>query len=246
VKGAATPLNRTARRRRARVKSVAELPLDDGPRVGPELWREIDGVRFCHWDRWLLRLAITEPGGLRSIAQEFHRRAQNDRRPDRTAEALGAQVADLQTRLDGLGRTPESILDEQERASEWLRAKAFHRVWHASGPRKTEAMRRTPRAVLEERVMRGNRRFFAASPGPYAEKLQATVGQDWQDWRGTGRGSLCRTSEAAFSVQRKTIDRRRDCALGARAPGAGTIVTLARVTIAPHRGATPPTKGPRP
>jgi hypothetical protein len=178
-------LSKTERRRRTRVKSGAESPLDDGPRLGPEFWREIDGVWFCHWDRWLLRLALTEPLGLVSIAQEFHRRAQNDERPDRTAEALVAQVADLQTRLDELGRTPESILDEQERTSEWLRAKAFRRVWHASGPRKTEAMRRTPRAVLEERAMRGNWGVFAVSPRPYAEKLEATVGQDCQDWRGT-------------------------------------------------------------
>jgi hypothetical protein len=34
------------------------MPLDDGPRDGTEHWREIAGVGFCHWDRWLLTLAL--------------------------------------------------------------------------------------------------------------------------------------------------------------------------------------------
>ena len=49
----------------------APRPLDDGARYGPETWREIDGVAFCHWDRWLLRIALTEPGGLDGIARHF-------------------------------------------------------------------------------------------------------------------------------------------------------------------------------
>jgi hypothetical protein len=36
----------------------------------------LDGRRFCHWDRWLLRVALDEPEpeGLRSIARELERR----------------------------------------------------------------------------------------------------------------------------------------------------------------------------
>lgn len=48
------------RRQKQRLERPDEV-LDDGPRLGTEPWREIDGVRFCHWDRWLLRLALTEP-----------------------------------------------------------------------------------------------------------------------------------------------------------------------------------------
>lgn len=28
-----------------------ERPLDDEVRYGPEVWREVEGVAFCHWDR---------------------------------------------------------------------------------------------------------------------------------------------------------------------------------------------------
>lgn len=51
-----------------------ERPLDDGVRYGSETWREIDGVAFCHWDRWLLRLALAEQGGLDAIERELRAR----------------------------------------------------------------------------------------------------------------------------------------------------------------------------
>lgn len=51
-----------------------DRPLDDGARQGPETWRVIEGVEFCHWDRWLLRLALSEPDGLQSIASTFRSR----------------------------------------------------------------------------------------------------------------------------------------------------------------------------
>jgi hypothetical protein len=41
--------------RAPRVKLASEIPLDDGTRKGTEAWRDVDGVSFCHWDRWLLR-----------------------------------------------------------------------------------------------------------------------------------------------------------------------------------------------
>jgi len=80
--GTATPTLRGRRsvktkrmKREPRPKLPTEIPLDDGAREGTDLWREIGGVRFCHWGRWLLRLALNEPEGLRSIAREFRRRA---------------------------------------------------------------------------------------------------------------------------------------------------------------------------
>jgi hypothetical protein len=65
------------RSREPRPKPATELPLDDDSCNGTEQWREIDGIRFCHWDRWLLRLALTEPEGLRSIAREFRQRVRS-------------------------------------------------------------------------------------------------------------------------------------------------------------------------
>ena len=73
------------RKRPARPLLPTQIPLDDGIVRGTDHWCEHEGVSFCHWDRWLLRLSIDEPEGLRSIAQEFSRRARRphgaDRRP---------------------------------------------------------------------------------------------------------------------------------------------------------------------
>jgi hypothetical protein len=54
-----------------RAYPATEVPLDESRRNGTESWRERAGVAFCHWDRWLLRLALDEPNGLRSIAATF-------------------------------------------------------------------------------------------------------------------------------------------------------------------------------
>ena len=176
-----------SRRKEPRAKPATEVPLDDGPRDGTEPWRVIDGVAFCHWDRWLLRLALTEPRGLDTIAREFRTRAARGHdSAAATAEAMLAQVVDLKARLDRVGRAPASVLDDEEKASEWLRKKAFKRVWQSAPQRKTEAMRRTPRAVAAERALRGNWSALAVSPAPYADNLSAVVGDGYYDYRGTG------------------------------------------------------------
>jgi hypothetical protein len=108
------------------------VPLDDGARRGTDPWRQIEGVPFCHWDRWLLRLALDEPEGLRGIERSLRRRTSALNAPDVEAEALLAQLADLEARLTALGRMPATALDDIERASTWLHAKALRRVWHAA------------------------------------------------------------------------------------------------------------------
>ncbi len=135
------------------VSRIVERPLDDGVRYGPEPWRTIDGIMFCHWDRWFLRLAIAEPGGLRAIAVEFRRRTRVRRAGGSRdeAEAMIAQVTGLESRLAFLGRAPHEVLDDVERASEWLWKKAFRRVWHDGPNRRTEAMGRTARCCVSQR-----------------------------------------------------------------------------------------------
>jgi hypothetical protein len=86
------------RRREPRPKLPTEVPLDDGAREGTDRWRELAGVQFCHWDRWLLRLAVDEPDGLRSIARTLQRRTSASHAPDLEAEALLTQLAT--SRLD--------------------------------------------------------------------------------------------------------------------------------------------------
>jgi hypothetical protein len=168
------------------LKLPTEIPLDDGAREGTDPWREIGGVRFCHWDRWLLRLALDEPEGLRSIAREFRRRAAAPRGTNHVAEAMLAQLAALKERLTTIQLAPATVLDDVERASKWLHAKAFRRVWHATSIRHTPEMARTPRKVLGERALAGNWSAFPVSPAPYFAELTSAVGEGWYDYRGTG------------------------------------------------------------
>src|SRR5690606_15114589 len=88
----------------------SSMPLDDDRRSGTEHWRDVGGVRFCHWDRWLLRLALDEPNGLRSIAATFEGR-RTSRRSNADAEAMLAQLADLELRLSKLQCEPVDVLD---------------------------------------------------------------------------------------------------------------------------------------
>ena len=167
-------------------KPPTEVPLDDGTRYGTEPWREIDGVGFCHYDRWLLRLSLDEGEGLNSIVAEFHRRARRSGRTDEVAEAMLAQLADLAARLASVGRAPNDVLDDVERKSTWLRNKAFRRVWHATSLRRTEAMTRTPRNVLEARAREGNWSAFPVSPRPYYARLHAIYRGGYADYRAVG------------------------------------------------------------
>lgn len=197
------------RSREPRPTPATELPLDDNSCNGTEQWREVDGIRFCHWDRWLLRLALTEPEGLRSIAREFRQRVRSRNRTDETSEAMLAQIADLETRLARIGRAPDSILAEEERASNWLYKQAFKRVWHATSLRMTSAMQSTPRKILAERALQGNWGTFEISPAPCFAKLRAVVGDGWYDYRGTGLVVMLleTTSEPMLSIAKNDAER---------------------------------------
>lgn len=155
-----------------------ERPLDDGVIDGPETWRTIDGVAFCHWDRWLLRLALAEKGGIDALAWLLRERGTDPKRicDKDAAEALHLQMADLQRRLAQVGRTPETALDAEERLSVWLYRKAVRRVWH-SGPRlRTAAMRDTPRRRLTTRALRGHWTAFPESPARFEAALREAAG----------------------------------------------------------------------
>ena len=177
---------RPSRPRAPRVRPPSETPLDDGTRNGTELWRDVDGIAFCHWDRWLLRLSLEEPEGLTSIAREFRRRARGQRQQRDVAEAILAQVGDLASRLTRLGRAPADVLEAAERESTWLRDKAFRRVWHATSIYRTQAMARTPRKMLEARAREGAWDAFPVSPRPYFARLDALYRGGYFDYRGVG------------------------------------------------------------
>ena len=171
----------------ARVRAANELsPLDDGSRNGTEHWVDVAGVSFCHWDRWLLRLALDEPNWLCSVVNTFQQRARRPGRADTDAEAMLAQLADLEARLAQVGCEPKDVLDDVERSSRWLHDKAFKRIWHGRTIYRTAAMTRTPRNVLETRAREGNWAAFPASPAPYLTRLRPIYQHVYVDWRGVG------------------------------------------------------------
>jgi hypothetical protein len=190
-------------------KPPTEVPLDDGTRYGTEPWREIDGVSFYHYDRWLLRLSLDEPEGLNSIIAEFRRRTRRPGRTDDVAEAMVAQLADLASRLASVGRVPKDVLDNVERESTWLRNKAFRRIWHAKSLRRTEAMTRTPRNVLEGRARKGNWSAFPVSPRPYYARLHAIYRDGYADYRAVGSVVLLMQLEGERMVAAATSDDER-------------------------------------
>ncbi|MBP6832643.1 MAG: hypothetical protein KA978_17790 [Deltaproteobacteria bacterium] len=160
-----------------------ERPLDDGVRYGQEAWREVDGVTFCHWDRWILRLALDEKGGLDAIAWMFRQRMIDPKRnvDKDAAEAMHLQMVDLRKRLAQVQRTPETLLDDEERASQWLHRKAFLRVWKSGPNHRTRAMLDTPRKRLGLRALRGNWERYPVSPARYDTALRRTLGFDGGD-----------------------------------------------------------------
>jgi len=104
-------MGRTQRQRQPRVIPPDEVPLDQGARDGTDEWKQVDGVLFCHWDRWLLRLALDEPEGLDSISWKFQARAKTKRGVDEIAEAMLAQLDDLGARLAQIGGDSRAVLD---------------------------------------------------------------------------------------------------------------------------------------
>ncbi len=161
--------------RAARSAKPPDPPLDAGAVRGTDPWQVVDDVHFCHWDRWLLRLALEESDGLRTIARQFRGRTQQAYPVDEFAEAMLAQIADLEARLASLGLTPLNALSDIERASHWLRKKTCARIWNARAIHRTSAMMRTPRTVLQERALTGNwcnRLAFPVSPVPYRDVLK--------------------------------------------------------------------------
>lgn len=155
-----------------------ERPLDEGVIDGPETWRTIDGVAFCHWDRWLLRLALAEKGGIAALAWLLREWVTDPKRicDKDAAEALHLQMVDLQRRLAQIQRTPETVLDAEEQASVWLYRKAVRRVWHSGPLRRTAAMRDTPRRRLTTRALRGHWAAFPVSPARFEATLLDAAG----------------------------------------------------------------------
>jgi hypothetical protein len=124
---------------------------------------------------------------------DFRVRMKNPRF-DSGSEAMIAQIDDLQARLVSIGMVPSQLLDDEERASEWLKKKAFRRVWHDGPNAKTYAMRNPPRRVLELRALRGHWLNFPVSPAQY-ERVFTDVKHDAKRSHWSDASSIAMTFE---------------------------------------------------
>lgn len=155
---------------------------------GPEPWKDVHGVTFLYWDRWLLRLAVEERDGLEGLVARF----QADRKRNRggyerrDAEAKLAQIDDLKGRLTKIQMTPRDVLGDDDASDKKLLTKSMTKAFEQSLSRLTPAMVDTPRRRLQARALRGWWPRFPASPARYEKELLGPRGRtDYYDWRMT-------------------------------------------------------------
>jgi hypothetical protein len=155
---------------------------------GPEPWREIAGVTFVYWDRWLLRLALDEPDGLASLVQRFEadRRRAHPSYKVNDAESKLSQLEDLRARLAKIASSPRDVLGDADATDKQLLAKARTKLLEKGLAYMSPAMLDTPRRRLEARALRGHWDRFPTSPARFERELKARVDrQRDHDWRQT-------------------------------------------------------------
>jgi hypothetical protein len=160
------------------------------PIYGPERWRELRGVWFTYWDRWLLRLAVAEGDGLDALVARFEaeRRERSWRSSRDDAEAKLAQIDDLRARLAKLEVTPQEVLGDQDAADKNLLRKAQEKLFRQGLFKPTPAMLDTPRRRLRARAFRGYWPKFPISPATFERELTAHVEEErHHGWKETMR-----------------------------------------------------------
>ena len=173
---------------------------------GPETWREVRGEPFTYWDRWLLRLAVDDAGGIAGVAAQLEQRRRRKNFYETDAEAKLAQLADLTARLQRLGLEPREVLGEQDAIDKGLIRRAHEKVFKQTGGRFTTAMHDTPRRRLRERPPPLHPRPARPDPG---RRRAAALGAAGRLHAGTAPGQ---------GVPARAGDDRR--AVGARPGGA--------------------------
>lgn len=155
---------------------------------GPEPWKEIEGVAFIYWDRWLLRLAVEERDGLDGLVQRF----QADRKRGRAghvrrdAEAKLSQIEDLRERLTKIQMSPREVLGDLDASDKKLLAKSRTKLIEQGLFRLSRAMVDTPRRRLQARALRGWWPQFPGSPAAYEKELMGPRDRSaYCDWRMT-------------------------------------------------------------
>lgn len=153
---------------------------------GPEPWKEVQGVTFLYWDRWLLRLAVEEQDGLDGLVQRFEADRRRNRSGWRDAEAKLSQIEDLGKRLTKIEMSPLEVLGDVDATDKKLLAKSKTKLIEQSLFRLSPAMVDTPRRRLQARALRGWWPQFPVSPAPYEKELMGPRDRSaYYDWRMT-------------------------------------------------------------
>jgi len=142
------------------------------PIFGPEPWTTIAGADWCHFDRWFAIVAVGDFGGnLDALEAELigHLRSLHGRGD---VEAKLSHLADLRNRLRAasIHAAVLAAADERDKATV---TKARRKVLDQGLEDRsmTPAMRDTPSARLQRRVLYGHWDRFPVNPNPWYEKL---------------------------------------------------------------------------
>lgn len=154
-----------------RRRSVSEHKTRRRPIFGPEVWAEVDGRSWSHWDRWYSIVCVADfAGDWDAVAERLAGRS--DRLHIASdAERKLSHLDDLLGRLRAAGLTSADLARDVERA-ELTKARRKVLDQGLSGRDRTQAMRDTPRRRLRARALRGAWRDFPVGP---AEAYEAFV-----------------------------------------------------------------------
>lgn len=142
---------------------------------GPELWRRIGSHGFCYWDRWFMRLALAERGGLDGLVAYFEERRRRLPFEQKDAEAKLAHLADLRLRLQEVDLSPEGALGAEDAADPKLEKKARTKIFDQEASYLTPPMIYRPAVRLKARAQSGYWPRFPVSPVAYAQRLYMPV-----------------------------------------------------------------------
>jgi hypothetical protein len=164
--------------------SVSENKTRRQPIYGPEVWAEVDGRPWSHWDRWYCVVCVADfAGDWDALAERLATRSGRLHIAS-DAESKLSHLDDLVGRLRAAGLGVADLAGDVER-TELTKARRKVLDQGLSGRDRTPAMRDTPTRRLRTRALRGAWRDFPVDPADTYELFVSFV--DEADHIGKGR-----------------------------------------------------------
>ncbi len=143
------------------------------PIFGPELWTTFAGRDWCHFDRWFAVVATADFGGdLDALERELVRTLRSSLHGRRDTEAKLSHLVDLRARMSAASIRASELAAVVEPDKTTV-AKARRKVLDQAleGRAMTDAMRATPRLLLNRRARYGHWSQFPEDPARWYDKL---------------------------------------------------------------------------